>query len=57
MSQGKAIQGRFDGPDVEQIDRWRREQREIPSRADALRTLVRRGLESERRTATAEEAA
>ena len=42
MSQ--AIQGRFTDPDVEEIDNWRRAQREIPSRADALRTLVKRGL-------------
>ena len=50
MSQ--AIQGRFTDPDVEEIDNWRRAQREIPSRADALRTLVRLGLEREKRPAT-----
>ena len=49
MSQ--AIQGRFTDPDVEQIDDWRRGQRSIPSRADALRTLVKRGLEREKRAA------
>jgi hypothetical protein len=42
MSQ--AIQGRFDDPDVEEIDNWRRKQVAIPSRANALRTLVRLGL-------------
>jgi Arc/MetJ-type ribon-helix-helix transcriptional regulator len=52
MSQ--AIQGRFTDPDVEEIDNWRRAQREIPSRADALRTLVRLGLEREKRAATRE---
>jgi hypothetical protein len=49
MSQ--AIQGRFTDPDVEEIDNWRRARREIPSRADALRTLVKRGLESDKRSA------
>ena len=49
MSQ--AIQGRFTDPDVEQIDDWRRQQVAIPSRADALRTLVRLGLEREKRAA------
>jgi hypothetical protein len=52
MSQ--AIQGRFDAPDVEEIDNWRRKQVAIPSRADALRTLVRLGLQSEKRAATRE---
>jgi hypothetical protein len=49
MSQ--AIQGRFSDPDVEEIDNWRRAQRSIPSRADALRTLAKRGLEHEKRAA------
>jgi hypothetical protein len=45
MSQQKrAYQAWFDGPEVAQIDRWRRQQDEIPSIADALRTLVKRGL-------------
>jgi hypothetical protein len=52
MSQ--AIQGRFTDPDVEQIDDWRRKQVAIPSRADALRTLVKRGLEHEKQSAKRE---
>lgn len=45
MSQQKrAYQAWFDGPEVAQIDRWRRQQDKIPSIADALRTLVKRGL-------------
>ena len=44
MSQKRAYQAWFDGPEVAQIDRWRRQQDEIPSIADALRTLVKRGL-------------
>jgi hypothetical protein len=54
MSQSRALQGRFSGPDVDEIDDWRRAQPEIPSRADALRTLVKRGLEREKRAATRE---
>jgi hypothetical protein len=50
MSQ--AIQGRFSDPDVEEIDNWRRAQRSIPSRADALRTLAKLGLEREKQSAT-----
>jgi len=49
MSQ--AIQGRFTDSDAEEIDNWRRAQRSIPSRADALRTLARLGLEHEKRAA------
>jgi hypothetical protein len=49
MSQ--ALQGRFSDPDVEEIDNWRRAQRSIPSRADALRTLAKLGLEHEKRAA------
>jgi len=44
--QGCAIQGRFSDLDVKQVDDWRRQQRTIPSRADALRVLVRRGLQA-----------
>jgi hypothetical protein len=40
----KAIQAWFDGPEVAQIDKWRRQQNEIPPLAEAMRVLVRRGL-------------
>ena len=40
----KAIQAWFDGPEVAEIDRWRRQQDEIPPLAEAMRVLVRRGL-------------
>jgi hypothetical protein len=53
----KAIMARFSTTEAAAIDRWRREQDEIPSIATAVRTLVRRGLEVERRPETAEEAA
>lgn len=32
--------------DVEAIDAWRREQPDLPSRAEAIRRLVERGLAS-----------
>jgi hypothetical protein len=47
MSQAKAIQARFEGPEVAQIESWRRKQESIPPLAEALRTLVKRGLASE----------
>lgn len=57
----KAIQAWFNGPEVAEIDRWRRAQDEIPSLADAMRQLVRRGIKATeaaakaRRSATAAE--
>lgn len=44
MSEKKPLQAWFDAPELALIDRWRREQPVIPSIADAMRTLVRRGL-------------
>jgi hypothetical protein len=32
---------------VEQIDEWRRVQKDIPNRAEAIRRLVEKGLKSE----------
>jgi hypothetical protein len=40
----KAIQAWFDGPEVAEIDEWRRQQSEIPPLAEAMRVLVKRGL-------------
>jgi hypothetical protein len=40
----KACQAWFDGSEIAQIDRWRRQQDEIPTIAEAMRTLVKRGL-------------
>jgi hypothetical protein len=40
----KAIQAWFDGREVAEIDRWRRQQDGIPALAEAMRTLVKRGL-------------
>lgn len=40
----RAIQAWFNGPEVAEIDRWRRQQSEIPALAEAMRVLVRRGL-------------
>jgi hypothetical protein len=39
-----AIQARFPGPEFEQIQDWRRRQAKIPPLAEAVRTLVKRGL-------------
>ncbi len=39
-----AIQSRFPGPEFEQIQNWRRAQPKIPPLAEAVRTLVKRGL-------------
>jgi len=33
---------------LSEVDEWRREQKVIPSRAEAIRYLVRKGLEVER---------
>jgi hypothetical protein len=43
----KMLQARFARSEVEQIENWRREQRQIPNVAEALRALVFRGLETE----------
>jgi hypothetical protein len=40
----KAIQAWFDGPEVAEIDQWRRRQNEIPPLAEAMRVLVKHGL-------------
>jgi hypothetical protein len=42
-----AIQVRIEGPFFTLIENWRRSQSKIPSRADALRELVMRGLQAE----------
>jgi metal-responsive CopG/Arc/MetJ family transcriptional regulator len=33
---------------VERVDEWRRQQPELPSRAEAIRRLVEKGLEGQR---------
>lgn len=40
----RAIQARFPTGEFEQIENWRRAQPQIPNLADAMRTLVLRGL-------------
>jgi len=40
----KSIQARFPGSEFAQIQNWRRAQPELPPLAEALRTLVKRGL-------------
>jgi hypothetical protein len=40
----KILQARFARAEIEWIENWRREQRQIPNVAEALRTLVFRGL-------------
>jgi hypothetical protein len=49
-----AIQSRFPGPEYEQIQDWRRRQAKIPPLAEAVRTLVKRGLARERMKREAE---
>jgi hypothetical protein len=45
----KRLRGvRLDASVVEDVEQWRREQREIPSRAEAIHTLVGLGLAAER---------
>jgi len=47
----RAFQAWFDKPEIERIDCWRRQQDVIPTIAEAMRELVKRGL-----AATASEA-
>jgi hypothetical protein len=42
-----AIQVRVEGPIFTRIEDWRRSQSKIPSRSQALRLLVERGLQAE----------
>jgi len=46
-----AIQVRVCGPLFEQLENWRRSQAKIPSRSEALRQLIERGLRAEEPTA------
>lgn len=41
-----AIQARFPEPEFEKIEDWRRAQPKIPPLAEAVRTLVKSGLEA-----------
>jgi hypothetical protein len=45
-NRGERIQLMLDRPEVDLIDEWRHAKR-MPSRAAALRELIRRGLEAE----------
>jgi len=47
---GEPVLVRFQPPQVEKIDSWRRNQDDIPSRAEAIRRLVVRGLAAESKT-------
>ncbi len=42
--QGRVFQMRVSDAFLATIDDWRREQSDIPSRAEAIRTLIQRGL-------------
>jgi hypothetical protein len=46
---GAAVQARFDGPDFARIEDWRRAQPKIPPLSEAVRILVKRGLDADRR--------
>jgi hypothetical protein len=45
--------GRFTAEGISEIEEWRRLQPTIPSRTDAIRALVSKGLEAYRREAAA----
>ena len=46
MSGLKSIHTQFDGPEIEQLENWRRAQPKIPSQAAAVRTFVIRGMKA-----------
>ncbi len=50
-SAGAAVQVRLEGPIFKLVEDWRRNQTKIPSRADAFRELLTRGLEAEQQSA------
>ena len=52
--QGKRLMTWFDGPEVAEINKFRRNQEEIPSLAAAIRMLTKLGIESEKRAAKRE---
>jgi hypothetical protein len=53
----RAIQAWFDGPEVAAINKYRRDQDEIPAWAEAIRELVKRGLAASRKDEKRERAA
>jgi hypothetical protein len=46
---------KVDRPLIDEVEEFRREQRDIPSRAEAMRFLVRSGLKREARRKTSNE--
>ena len=46
---GSQVGTRWQAEDLEAIDQWRREQPDIPHRAEAIRRLVRMGLATAKR--------
>jgi hypothetical protein len=49
-----AVQVRIEGDDAAAVENWRRSQSRIPSRAEAVRALLHKALESDaRRTSVA----
>jgi hypothetical protein len=57
MSKNIPLNTRGDESLCRRIDDWRRAQKTIPSRADAMRVLMERGLDAERPSTTTESAA
>jgi hypothetical protein len=47
----KSVQAHLDDPERQAFDDWRRRQPVIPSEADALRELLKRGLEASEKAA------
>jgi hypothetical protein len=43
---GVIVGARWHGPELAEIDNWRRREDDLPSRAEAIRRLVRAGLDS-----------
>jgi hypothetical protein len=46
---GTLIGTRWHEPELSEVDDWRRDQPDIPGRAEAVRRLVRMGLDSDKR--------
>lgn len=44
----EAVNVRMERPDLDQIDQWRTAQPDTPGRPEAIRRLVRKGLDSTR---------
>ena len=48
--QGKLIGVRLHPPQLDAVDKWRRGQEDLPSRPEAIRRLVAKGLDDDAKT-------